>query len=113
MCRNERVLPFDFGIYKNNILICIIEYDGEGHFSLIRFNRISSKIAKKRFKDTIQNDEIKNKYCRDNHIPLLRIPYWCYDDIESIIDEVILKLDSKDLLAIINNLNVRLLKKWS
>ena len=30
---------------------------------------------KKQIQKTIKNDEIKNKYCKDNNIPLIRIPY--------------------------------------
>lgn len=27
------------------------------------------------------NDEIKNNYCKENNIPLVRIPYWERDNI--------------------------------
>ena len=32
--------------------------------------------SEERFKEQKERDEIKNKFCRDNNIPLLRINYW-------------------------------------
>nr|DAV62701.1 MAG TPA: hypothetical protein [Caudoviricetes sp.] len=32
-----------------------------------------------------KHDEIKNQYCKDNNIFLIRIPYWDNDDIEYIL----------------------------
>lgn len=66
-CRNQRPLPFDFAVFKNNNLILLIEYDGEQHFK--------PKFGKKEFNRIKINDEIKNKYCKNNNIDLLRIPY--------------------------------------
>lgn len=53
-----RYLRFDFGIYDNNKLVCLIEYDGAFHDNLDRIK---------------VHDTIKDKYCKDNNIPLLRI----------------------------------------
>lgn len=66
-CRssNNRVLYFDFYLPDYN---CCIEYDGEQHFK--GWLRDISTL------EQIQNrDEIKNKYCNDKHIHLIRIPY--------------------------------------
>lgn len=30
---------------------------------------------KRAFKETRERDKIKNQYCKDNNIPLIRIPY--------------------------------------
>ena len=30
-------------------------------------------------------DALKNSYCRENNLKLIRIPYWDYDNIESIL----------------------------
>lgn len=60
-------LSFDIGIYNNNILLYIIEYDGIQHFEIGHF--------KDTYYKTHDNDLIKNKYCFDHHIPLIRIPY--------------------------------------
>ena len=55
----SRAFRFDYGIYdfKDNLL-GIIEYDGGYHDT---------------HEGTQENDKIKNKYCEDNNIPLLRI----------------------------------------
>ena len=39
----------------------------------------------KEFKKGQIRDDIKNEYCFTNDIQLIRIPYWDYDIIESII----------------------------
>lgn len=64
-------LYFDFGIYNNNTLIYLIEYDGEPHFN---YNQRGWN-TKENFEQRNQRDLIKNKYCFDNNIPLIRIPY--------------------------------------
>lgn len=66
-CVNIKPLPFDFYLPYHNVCI---EYDGELHFkSVIKFGGDRSLgLTKKR-------DLIKNKYCLDNNITLIRIPY--------------------------------------
>ena len=32
------------------------------------------------------NDQIKNEYCKNNNIILIRIPYWEIDNISDILD---------------------------
>lgn len=34
---------------------------------------------------------MKNKYCKDNKIPLLRIPYWDYSDIDYMLFDFMVK----------------------
>ena len=75
-CRHINTLPFDFAVDINNSLL-LIEYDGEQHFSNI--------FGEESFRGTSRNDNIKNEYCEKKGIPLLRIPYYKYDDIEKII----------------------------
>ena len=76
-CKNIKRLPFDF--YLPDYNICV-EYDGKQHFQPIEyFGGIES------FLKTKKRDEIKNKYCEDNNIKLIRIPYWDFDNIEYII----------------------------
>ena len=59
---------FDFAIFdNNNKLLRLIEFDGEQHFYDSSFYDYES---------THKNDLRKNKYCKDNQIPLIRIPYW-------------------------------------
>ena len=66
-------LPFDF--YVNNEYI--IEYDGEQHF---RFSG-KGRNDEEHFNKTKEHDEIKNQYCFDNNIPIIRIPYTHYDNL--------------------------------
>lgn len=44
-CRNKRVLPFDFAIFENNKLLCLIEYDGSQHFEK-KFSSNEKEFAK-------------------------------------------------------------------
>ncbi len=84
-CRNLRSLPFDFVVLDNLDNMLIIEYDGEQHFQLV------SKFDENAFERTQQNDKIKNDYCEINNIPLLRIPYWEFNNIEYILNEFLTK----------------------
>jgi hypothetical protein len=79
-------LKFDFGIFIDELktkIKYLIEYDGIGHYKP-SFGEIS-------YKRTIKHDIIKNIYCRENNISLLRIPYWKFDNIEEILNINILK----------------------
>lgn len=80
-CRNSKgtdMLPFDFYINDNN---SIIEYDGEHHF-----NPVPGWGGLEKFKTTQENDNIKNQYCLQHNINLLRIPYT--DTEEEIIEKI-------------------------
>jgi len=78
-CTNIIELPFDF--YIPDVNLCI-EYDGILHF-VDKFNNPEE------FNLTKKRDKIKNKYCRDNGIDLLRIPYWEFDNIEQILEKTL------------------------
>lgn len=71
-CTDKKALPFDFYLPEYNILI---EYDGKQHHEPIEYFG-----GKEAFEYTKRHDEIKNKYCEDNDIRLLRIPY--YEDVD-------------------------------
>lgn len=45
--------------------------------------------AEKALKDIQYRDSIKTQYCKDNKIKLLRIPYWDYNNIETILTQEI------------------------
>lgn len=66
-----------------------IEYDGEQHFVASSYFK-----GKKGLKDTVARDTIKNQYCKDNNMLLLRIPF-IYDpgknktEIEQLITDFI------------------------
>jgi very-short-patch-repair endonuclease len=79
-CKNLKVgrycrrLPFDFYLPEFNT---VIEYDGRQHFK-----PIEKRGGEESYKRIQINDEIKNKYCKDNGIKMIRIPYTVkFDDI--------------------------------
>ena len=67
--KNIKPLRFDFAIFENNKLVRLIEFDGIQHFKEQEYFTHGLTEIK-------NNDIIKNKYCKDNNIPLVRIPYW-------------------------------------
>ena len=83
-CKHKNLLRFDF--YIPNYNLCI-EYDGEQHYKA--FNHFGGE---ERLKDTENKDKIKNNYCEDNGINLLRIPYYEIENAEKILDREFEKL---------------------
>lgn len=80
-CKNKNSLPFDFAIFdKQNNLKLLIEYDGELHYKTVDRFGGKEKLKKQQF-----NDKIKTKYCKENNIPLLRIPYWDFSNLGDIL----------------------------
>lgn len=69
-----RRLRFDFYIPEKNYLI---EYDGPYHY------RSTGRIwcTENHVKKTQYHDRLKNKYCKKNSIPLIRIPYTHYNEL--------------------------------
>lgn len=86
-CKYKRILPFDF--YVNDSFL--IEYDGEQHFKPVDFTGKGNEWADKSFKSGQLRDNIKTKWAKDNGIPLVRIPYTEFDNIEQIIKDNIEK----------------------
>lgn len=76
-CQDIGQLRFDFFLPGFNTCI---EVDGEHHFEpLPHFG------GGKRFIEIKTKDKIKDSYCEDNGINLIRIPYWEFSDIEKVI----------------------------
>lgn len=67
-CIDIKPLLFDFYLPKLNMCI---EYDGEQHFRPIGYFG-----GEEKFKLQQKHDRIKNEYCNNNNIKLLRIPYF-------------------------------------
>lgn len=65
-------LIFDFAIFNNNKLLYLIEYDGSQHFKWSSENSWNNETQ---FHTTRENDILKNKYCFEHNIPLIRLPY--------------------------------------
>jgi very-short-patch-repair endonuclease len=86
-CRDIKPLPFDFYLPYYNM---IVEFDGEQHFKNNHFTH--SKLSY-----TQAHDTIKNEYCKDNNIKLVRIPYWDINNIETILNNIFL-ISHKDIV---------------
>ena len=69
-----------------------IEYDGEQHYTPVNFGGISDERAIDNFKKTQAHDAIKNTYCQQHKINLIRIPYWDKNNIHNILDNAIKNL---------------------
>jgi len=64
-CKDKRMLPFDFYLPEHNTCI---EYDGIQHFKITDYYG-----GVKAFKLIKKHDMIKNEYCKNNNIILIRI----------------------------------------
>lgn len=72
--------PAIFDFYVDNKYL--IEYDGEQHFTPQRFNNnISKEEAIIIFNKTKEHDKYKNEWCKENNIPLIRIPFTHFDNL--------------------------------
>lgn len=90
-CKNIFSLPFDFAIFNpDGSLRCLIEYDGKQHFcykDYVKMFKFSVEKAKELLEKNKTRDFIKTQYCRANNIPLLRIPYWKFNEIPEVLFE--------------------------
>lgn len=66
-------LRFDFYLPQQN---CCIEYDGYTHFEANGGWNTEENLKNLQFRDNI-----KNQFCKENNIQLIRIPYWDYNKI--------------------------------
>lgn len=88
---NVSFIRFDVYVEELNLAI---EYDGEFHFMPIPF--LNEENGIKELERTQYRDGVKNQYCKDNNINLLRIPYTEKDNIENIIINTINKITCND-----------------
>lgn len=72
---NGHNASFDF--YVNNKYI--IEYDGETHD--LNFAQKHGWLTEESIKKQIERDNIKNQWCKENNIPLIRIPYTHFNNL--------------------------------
>lgn len=73
---------FDFAIFHNNQLYCLIEYDGRQHFSF----EDNWNGTEEDFKRLCYIDNLKNNYCKEHNLKLIRF------NAESSLDIEILKI---------------------
>lgn len=84
-CRDVAALRFDFRVDIGNKFI-LIEYDGQQHFTQ---NPDWQQDKHSVLASVQRRDKIKNDYCKKYDIPLLRIPYWEFPNIEHIVKNYI------------------------
>lgn len=92
----DKYYRFDFYLPTYNLFI---EYDGQQHFEPVRFHGNNKEEDEHTFRINKEHDKIKDNYCKENNINLLRIPYWEKDNIETIIDNHLQRLSEKDYTA--------------
>ena len=73
-------MPFDFAILNPHTeqVLYLIEYDGIQHFT------DSHQWRENGYQITHNNDLLKNKFCFENNIPLIRIPFNKHYNIQDI-----------------------------
>ena len=90
-CFYKNALRFDF--YLPDYNLCI-EYQGEQHFKCIDYFG-----GEENFKKSLERDSIKRKYCEENNIFLLEIPYNIgnIDDVNSYILYILKNIEEKNI----------------
>ncbi len=82
-CRNEKPLPFDFAVFnRDGSINALIEADGIQHFEPVELFG-----GEKVFLEQKERDSIKNNYCSNNNIKLIRIPYYEQNNIYKILNK--------------------------
>lgn len=104
-CRYKKPLPFDFFIHGK----VLIEFDGEQHFKLSDFGGKGEKWADSRLHYANVTDTIKNQYCKENKISLLRVPYWEYANIENILESTLMHYN---IIPKTDSFNYSLISEW-
>lgn len=74
-CRNIRDLLFDFQIFRSDGSFFLLELDGIYHYKNI-YGQLDGQQRR---------DRIKNQWCKENGITLVRIPYSRYSEAPAII----------------------------
>ena len=69
-------------IFIYHAINTLIEVDGIGHFEVTRFNGMAVDEAIINYEETLKRDKIKNIYCINNNIPLIRIDYKDIDNLK-------------------------------
>lgn len=75
LSNKNSLLFFDFAIFKENELLCLIEYQGIQHYEESIFKKYESLAERQ------ERDNIKREYCNQKNIKLIEIPYWDYQKI--------------------------------
>jgi hypothetical protein len=76
---------FDFAVKRRDRVF--IEFHGGQHYHSCTFGSKRPHAGIKTLISTIRRDRKKERWCQDNRVPLLVIPYWDYRRIWDILDE--------------------------
>ena len=76
----KKKMPFDFYLPNNNTCI---EYQGKQHYTPMEYFG-----GEEGFKKQQINDNLKRKYCKENNIKLIEIPYWDFNKVEDYINNI-------------------------
>ena len=88
--KDIKKLRFDFAILNsNNDVKMLIEFDGKQHQGEGVFAKTEEE-ALVLYNELAYSDNLKNEYCFNKCIPLLRIPYDKYSKIEDILSRALL-----------------------
>ena len=71
---NGYLMRFDFAIFENMKIKCLIEYQGIGHYQQGEWLMDLAERQKR--------DEEKRRYCKIHNLVLIEIPYWDFDKID-------------------------------
>lgn len=78
-CVDKLALPFDFFLPDFNT---VIEADGEHHYRPVTYGNMNADDALMHHENCVRHDQIKNQYCAEHGIRLIRIPYWEKDSLD-------------------------------
>lgn len=79
-------LRFDAYDINNNITY---EYQGQQHYYPVDFAGKGEEWAINQYNIGQSRDEIKRKFCKENNITLIEVPYWEYDNMKDFLENKI------------------------
>lgn len=89
-CKHTRRLKFDFAVFNSSgALKMLVEFDGKQHHGLGLFSDDTDKMVAQ-YLIIQESDQTKNEYCFRKGIPLLRISYNNYKNIDTILNNALL-----------------------
>ena len=90
-CVYEKRLRFDFGLYSNTELVCLIEFQGEQHYKSVDFFGGDEEFERRQIRDSI-----KKNYCKDHRIPLREIKW--DEDVNVRMYEILIEFNLKEVV---------------
>ena len=88
-CRDINLLKFDCYLIDFNT---VIEYDGENHYFPVKYGTQSWEDAVRKHEYTKRHDKIKNDFCIENNINLIRVPYFDFENMDSFLFDKFVEL---------------------